>query len=227
MIVGADKRVSRAFLATLRDEPSSVDLSAAFHRKERPGSTLTVSGLAHAITRAEEHMRERRSSRSSQPDIFDLLTATDDCAGPAVYKPYIPTPIPPPPSPEQTVVMPRLPSQPPPILVLDHQAFYHPPVSHSIAPRPAPRSSLIWAALAALPFVALVLLAIVIFVARPWQPQITQALPAPAKLSAPVAVEAPAPAPAPVIEQQLPAEEPILVVDVKALKPATSARPRR
>lgn len=204
VIVGADKRVSSAFLATLREEPSSVDLSQAFYRKEKERSAiLTVSGLAHAIARAEEHMREQQRARSSQPDIFAALGATDDCAGPAVYRPYVPTPVPPRPvlaSADETVVMPRIPAPPAlpapplhppsaptraPILVLDHGSFYHPagPIPGFARPSRPRRGALAWTAIAVAPLLALLVLAGAFTFGRTWRPSIGAAMPAaPAKV---------------------------------------------
>ncbi|MBX3226691.1 MAG: hypothetical protein KIT84_39280 [Labilithrix sp.] len=237
MIVGADKRVSSAFLATLREEPSSVDLSAAFQRQERERTAiLTVSGLAHAIARAEEHMREQQRARSSQPDIFAALAATDDCVGPALYQPYIPTPIPPRPvaaiAVEDTVVMPRIPSLPPPppvapapILVLDRQAFYHPagPIRPFAAPR-SRRSALGWAALALAPFIALVALASVLIASR-WHPKVGAALPSKMETPPSVVVAPEPPPPSLDVPKSATPEEPtIIVVDVNSLKPAKSKK---
>jgi hypothetical protein len=158
LIVGADQRVRNAFRATLRDEPSTASLISTAELD--PGDVLEVGDLADAIARAEQVIRERASgprlstpaapSSSGVRDIFDALV-TDDCVGPAVHAPYIPTPIPPrptpvppppqllahnrastipPPPPNGTQQLPevRIPSvaRTAPILVLDEDAFYYP-----------------------------------------------------------------------------------------------------
>jgi hypothetical protein len=151
LIVGADPRVRNAFRATLRDEPSTASLISTAELD--PADVLEVGDLARAIARAEQVIRERASaprlstpaapSSSGTRDIFDALV-TDDCIGPALHAPYIPTPIPPPPTPAlarnraSTIPPPppngtlRLPELhvPPaprtaPLLVIDERAFYH------------------------------------------------------------------------------------------------------
>ncbi|GEM_PF-2431931 len=139
LIAGADTRVRNAFRATLRDEPSTASLIST--AELAPCDVLEVEDLTQAIARAEEVIRERASRpRLSTPgapstarDIFDALV-TDDCIGPAVHAPYVPTPVPPratptpPPAlaPLPTPVPPPLTPVPPAALARD-RAFTIPP----------------------------------------------------------------------------------------------------
>lgn len=236
----ADQRASSAFVATLRDEPSSATLVAAFTQKATPNNVMKVDGLATAIARAEEVIRERVRS-GSRPDIFEALVGQpaalpDAASGPALYHPYIPTPIPPrsstlPPPPPSTLEALPAPPRMPSIVVLDPHAFYHPPPPPGFAPARPRRSAFgafAIAFVAPLVAVALVIGGISYAKSRPATPDVvstTSNVAAPVKLETtePVVVAPPAP---PSAQAE---EPPMLVVEVNALKsaPATPRKSRR
>ncbi len=221
----------RAFLATFRDDPSSSTLliNAALTATPREGVTvLRVDDLAPAIARVEADIRSRvRAVTPSKPDLFDALVATDDCSGPALYRPYIPTPVPP----AMTDA-----TFSPPILVLDRDAFYHPagliPGFADMSGRDSThRISLTWVAAAFLaPLAVAALLLLVLAAAGIWSgAPVTQPIRQPVVLSA---VAAPPPA-APVTLTATPASvaaagdvPSVLVVDVNSLKSSPPARLR-
>jgi hypothetical protein len=234
----ADKRASSAFVATLRDEPSSASLTASFNTRTSTDNVVKVCGLATAIARAEEVIRERVRS-GSRPDIFEALVSspqlTDDASGPALYQPYIPTPIPPRasstlPPPSSTLEMLPAPPRVPSIVVLDPHAFYHP---YAPSPKPAflparPRRNAFGAFaiafIAPLVGVALVIGGLSYAKTRTANrgSAMTTSIVTPIKLETPEPVVASAAPPPPT---SLKAEEPpMLVVEVKALK---SAPPRK
>ncbi len=226
--------MSRAFLATLRDEPacSSPFLLSA-------GSTvLVVDDLAPAIARVEEDLRSSRlrACRPSDVDAFDALVTTDDCSGPALYRPYIPTPVPPPCTSSSAEAA--------PILILDRDAFFHPagqiPGFADLSGRePERRISLVWVAaafLAPLAIAALVLVALTAaglwsgasvtgLASAPLHPS-EQAISPPEPLTAPAASPSAA-GPAAAARSDAPS---LLVLDVNSLKSApraVAAKPRR
>jgi hypothetical protein len=147
LIAGADHRARNAFLATLKEYPSTTALLPVLVNEQT--DVLEVRDLPKAIRRAEEVIRERKSRPGSAPeDIFDSLVAnkkTDDTSGPHEYRRNTPTPVPPPPQTYRliqatngTLPLNTLSAQaaanlhiPPavrtaPILILDEDAFYHP-----------------------------------------------------------------------------------------------------
>lgn len=265
-----DKRVSSAFLATLREEPSTASLSAAFSQKTTATNVMKVDGLKRAIALAEEVIRER-ANRGSRPDMFEALSVpderasgnasngssahlSDDASGPALYQPYIPTPIPPragstiPPAPATLrsfdLAAPQLPPPPrvPSIVVLDPQTFYHPPpplVAFAAAPA-RPRRSAFGAF--AIAFVApLIAFALIIGginyaklrktshhdIASTTSVTSVKLETQAAATPVPVKLETPTPVvPVAAISAQ-PVAEPMLVVEVKSLKSAPSPRKRR
>ena len=217
----ADKRASSAFLTTLRDEPSTTALAAAFTQKTTNANTLKVDGLAFAIARAEEMVRERNRT-GSRPDIFQsLANPSDDASGPALYQPYIPTPIPP----RASSTIP-----PAPIVVLNHQSFYHPPppAMTSIAPA-RPRRNAFGAF--AIAFIApLVVVAMIIggvSYAKARKAEHGSAVSTTTINNAELVVETPKPVsdlPATIVTKN---EPPMLVVEVKSLKSVPASRNKR
>jgi hypothetical protein len=198
LIVGADPRVRNAFRKTLRDEPSTARLISTAELD--PADVLEVGDLAQAIARAEQVIRERASaprlstpaapSSSGTRDIFDALV-TDDCIGPALHAPYIPTPIPPPPAlardrastippppPNGTLRLPalRIPPAPctAPLLAIDEHAFHYPggTFQDHASPRSpwarvSERKVLLWVAVAVLtPLMLLLLFAVGVGIGR-------------------------------------------------------------
>ncbi|MFO0740714.1 MAG: hypothetical protein U0270_32755 [Labilithrix sp.] len=248
----ADKRASSAFVTTLREEPSTASLHAAFTQKTSTDNVVKVDGLASAIARAEEVIRERVRS-GSRPDIFEQLVASDDASGPALYQPYIPTPIPPrsstlPPPPPSTLTSlhaelaapARVSSStcfPASIVVLDPQAFYHPPAPPAAFAPARPRRNAFGAF--AIAFVApLVAVALIIggisdAKARKADHGVdTNAVSVTHTNAAtmPVSLETSAPvvSPSARIEPSNRVDEPpMLVVEVKALKSAPQRKSRR
>jgi hypothetical protein len=236
----------------LRDEPSSVSLTASFNTKTSTDNVVKVCGLATAIARAEEVIRERVKS-GSRPDIFEALVSspqlTDDASGPALYQPYIPTPIPPRasstlPPPSSTLEMLPAPPRMPSIVVLDPHAFYHPPYRPAFAPARPRRSAFGAFAIAFIaPLVAVALLIGGVSYAKTRKPSqgtamtTTSIVPrppgggsrllddktrvSPVKLEAAEPVVASASPPSISVKAE---EPPMLVVEVKALK---SAPPRK
>lgn len=237
----ADKRASNAFVATLREEPSTASLNAAFTQRTKIENVVKVDGLGAAIARAEEVIRERVKN-GSRPDIFEALVGTgssarlsDDASGPALYQPYIPTPIPPRSAgstlpPPISAMLDSIPAPPrvPSIVVLDPYAFYHPPPPPSFAPARPRRNAFgafAIAFVAPLLAVALVIGGVSIMKARKADKGVasTSAIVQPVKLetAAPIVVT-PAVAPSAKVE-----EPAMLVVEVKALKSTTPRKSRR
>lgn len=241
----ADKRASHAFVATLREEPSTASLNAAFTQKTKTENVMKVDGLATAIARAEEVIRERVKN-GSRPDIFEALVsshdlrssphATDDASGPALYQPYIPTPIPPRSAgstlpPPVASMLESIPAPPrvPSIVVLDPQAFYHPPPPPSYAPARPRRSAFGAFAIAFVaPLIAVALLIGGVSYAKARKADrgvaSTSAVITPVKLETPAPVIPPA---APSAKVDKVGEPPMLVVEVKALKSAPQRKTRR
>lgn len=245
----ADKRVSTAFLATLRDEPSTAAILSAYGAKPTRANIVKVDGLATAIARAEEVIRERVRT-GSRPDIFEQLL-TDDASGPALYQPYIPTPVPPrsssiPPAPSSVTLSSASVSTVPPapavpsILVLNREAFFHPPPPPHYVPARPRRSAFgafAIAFIAPLVVVALILGALSFHGSRktesvPVGITTTNAalVPIAKPEIAPIArVETARVETAPVTASVAPpkTDAAILVVDVKSLKPAAPAPRKR
>lgn len=230
----ADKRVSTAFLATLRDEPSTAAILSAYSAKPSRQNIVKVDGLASAIARAEEAIRERVRT-GSRPDIFEQLVATDDAAGPALYQPYIPTPVPPrsssiPPAPSSVSTASVVPAAPavPSILVLNREAFFHPPAPPHYVPSRPRRSAFgafAIAFIAPLVLVALILGALT-FHGRSKTESVPVGITTTNAALVPIAKHESGPIEvAPKVEA--PKTDAILVVDVKSLKAAPPAPRKR
>jgi hypothetical protein len=225
VIVSGDKRVSSAFLDTLREEPSTTAMTA-FTRKAPTSDTIVkVDGLSDAIATVDSEIRERaRSSIPPEPDIFDTLVSpmapdamangrTDDTCGAAIYQPYVPTPKPPAPTEEmheRTMVIPQAPPVPtdlvPPIVIVDRESFFNPPPL-VLLEQPAPRSNALgWFLLAFLLPLGIFGILLATMMLRHPDPVAST----PRVKQQPVFIGA-----------KSFAEPPLMVVDVKTLKPAT------
>lgn len=225
-------------MATLRDEPSTASLSAAFTQKASRDNVVKVDGLATAIARAGEVIRERVRG-GSRPDIFEALVATDDASGPALYQPYTPTPVPPrsssiPPAPPSTVPFPMRALAPPPLPRLDHPGFAVLPPSPppSFAPARPRRGAFGAFAIAFVAPLVLVVLALGVIgyskARKPKADAVTSQVGTPVKAETPAPIATPStPVAAPSAPLMARGEEPMLVVEVKSLKSAPSSPRKR
>jgi hypothetical protein len=167
-----------------------------------------------------------------------LAAPTDDASGPALYQPYIPTPIPPrsstiPPAPASSMplIVPQhapvatLPV--PSILVLNREAFYHPPAPPAYAPaRPRRNAFGAFAIAFVAPLVAVALVMGWLTYAKSIKvrDEAVSTTTTRAAVVAPVKLETPVVTPAPSAKPDAPE---MLVVEVKSLKSAPSPRKSR
>lgn len=94
MIAGADTKVHDAFCATLREQPSSVNLLVDYLDVGGASDVLEVTDLERAIARAEDALRARSSAQlpqfpESSPslDLFDALVARSEAPSPEAHAP--------------------------------------------------------------------------------------------------------------------------------------------